>query len=120
MGMEYKQVEVNGIFKTVAREEVCHIRHFVITKHLYSLLPEALRLDEPAYRVSRNNSLMTHVDFPDLDTAIEYALGLFIKDTVQEVQAGFNCIWNETLDNLATKTVSVSLDGVISSGEGRD
>ena len=115
-GMTYRKIDG----KVVSRQDICHVREYKISKHVTSLLPEALLLDEPAYRVSRNNSLMTHVDFPDLDTAIEYALGLFIKDTVQEVQAGFNCIWNETLDNLATKTVSVSLDGVISYGEGRD
>ena len=120
MGMEYKQVEVNGIFKTVAREEVCHIRQFVITKHLYSLLPEALLLDEPAYRVSRNNSLMTHVDFPDLDAAIEYATGFVIKDAAEEIQAKFKDVWEETYKRMAAQTISISIDEGWSYGEGRD
>ena len=114
MGMEYTKIDG----KTVSREEVCHIRSYVISRHLHSKLPDALPLDEPVYRVSQGNSLMTWVDFPDLDTAIEYALGLFIKDTVKEVQAGFSNVWEQTLDNLAAKTLSISFDGEISYGEG--
>ena len=60
---------------------------------------------------------MTHVGFPDLDTAIEYALGFVIKEEAEKVQATFKEAWGNTFERLAAQKVSVSLYGVISYGE---
>ena len=113
-GMTYRKVDG----KVVSRQVICHVRQYQITKHLHGKLPEALLLDKPAYRVSQGKSLMTFIDFPDLDTAIEYATGFVIKQAAEEIQARFKDVWKETYERMAAQTISISNDGVVSYGEG--
>ena len=108
--MEYTKIAG----KTVSREEVCHIRGYVITKHVTSKLPEATWLDEPVYRVSHGATLMTSHDFSDLDTAIEYALGFVINETWSDIQDKFKSDWKEAY----AKRLTITDEGVVSYGEG--
>ena len=74
----------------IEKESVCYVRDYRITKHFHGFPPEFKVLDAPVYRVSQGGTLMSHMDFDDLDTAVECAVGYVIKDKMQSVQAKLN------------------------------
>ena len=95
------------------KEIVCYVRDYRITKHFHGFPPEYKVLDAPVYRVSQNNHLMTHVSFNDLDTAVEYAVGFVIKDTMKSVQTTLNETMAAIHQHQGGETVQINMDGKI-------
>ena len=95
------------------KEIVCYVRDYRITKHFHGFPPEYKVLDAPVYRVSQNNHLMTHVSFNDLDTAVEYAVGFVIRDTMYSVQAKLKETMDAIDDQQFAETVHCGIDGQI-------
>ena len=89
------------------------VRDYLITKHFQTKYPEFKILDAPVYRVSQGGTLMTHMDFADLDTAVEYAVGFVIRDTMYSVQAKLKETMDAIDDQQFAETVHCGLDGQI-------
>ena len=106
-GMTYRKIGD----KLVSRQVICHVRQYVITKHLHGYSPEFALLDAPVYRVSTEKWVATSFNFPDLDSAIEYATGRVIKQEAEKIQEGFKEAWGATFERLADETVSDNYDG---------
>ena len=110
-GMTYRKIGD----KLVSRQVICHVRQYMITKHLHGYSPKFALLDAPVYRVSTvagdDNWLATSVNFPDLDLAIEYATGRVIKQEAEKIQEGFKEAWEATFGRIADETVTDNMKG---------
>ena len=88
------------------------VRDYLVTKHFQGFPPEFKVLNAPVYRVSRNNILMS-MDFADLDTAVECAVGFVIKNKMQSVQDKLQDTMADIYGELKLETLQTTLDGKI-------
>ena len=88
------------------------VREYLVTKHFQGKAPEFKVLDAPIYRVSRNNILLS-IDFADLDTAVECAVGFVIKKKMQSIQAKMIETMVDIQEQVKLETLQTTLDGKI-------
>jgi hypothetical protein len=91
---------------------ILHVRGYTITEHWFGWAPDFTPLDAPVYRVSSPGGTFG-INAPDIDTAVEFAVGLVVKKSAETIHAAMAVTWKEVEANNALETVNITNDGGI-------